>query len=118
MPSWKSRKLQFSNDQLVRKEPNIGESSSNNLAAGDFIGENCDITVSRNAGGNAYAASNSVNSSIIVIGNSGSSTRVVTVQWNGIQDLDFTDGGALSLYVAFANPIDHARNRLASLVAK
>jgi|APFre7841882724_1041349.scaffolds.fasta_scaffold16519_4 hypothetical protein len=32
---------------------------------------------------------------------------VVTVQWNGIADLDFADGGATGIFLSFTNRIDH-----------
>lgn len=99
----------FTDDQLVRDPVDIGDVSTSNLPAGAFIGTSRDLTVTRNGpNGSSYAASNSVNPSILVIGNSGNATGIVTVQWNQINDLDFTVGGALGLYVAFANPIDHA----------
>ncbi|AUB81960.1 hypothetical protein [Candidatus Thiodictyon syntrophicum] len=57
--------------------------------------------------GATSSASNTLNPSTLVIGNEGNATGIVTLQWSGIQDLDFTDGGALGIYVAFLNPIDH-----------
>lgn len=99
----------FTNDQLVRDPPGADDVTSSNLTGGAFIGSSRDLTIARNGTlGSAYAASNSVNPEMLVIGNSGSATSVVSIQWNGIDDRDFTDGGALGLYVAFANPIDHA----------
>ena len=97
----------FADNQLVRDPPDLSETSSSTLSGGNFIGASRDMTVDRNgADGSVYAASNSVNPEILVIGNSGSANGIVDLQWNAILDLDLTDGGAKGIFLAFNDAID------------
>jgi hypothetical protein len=96
----------FTNNQLVR-DPATADPSST-VTGGAIVGSSRDMTVDCNGGqGSLYAASNSVNPSILVMGHSGDATGIVTVQWNGIADLDFAGGGATGNFLSFTNPIDH-----------
>jgi hypothetical protein len=97
----------FTNDQLVR-DPATADPSST-VTGGAIVGSSRDTTVDCNGGqGSVYAASNSVNPSILVMGNSGDATGIITVQRNSISGLDFTDGGAAGIVLSFTTPIDHA----------
>jgi hypothetical protein len=96
----------YTNDQLVRNPATADPGST--VTSGAFVGSSRDMTVDCNGSqGSVYAASNSVNPSILVIGNSGDAIGIVTVQWNGISDLDFADGGATGIFRSFTNPIYH-----------
>lgn len=98
----------FTDNQVVRDEPTT-DPSTNVLTGGAFLATTRTITANRGGAlGATSASSNSVNPSTLVLANSGSATGNVTVQWDGMLDLDFTSDGALGIYVAFANPIDHA----------
>lgn len=98
----------FTDDQVVRDEPTTDPNTSVRTG-GAFLGTTRTITANRNGvQGATSASSNSVNPSTLVLANSGNATGSVTVQWDGMLDLDFTGDGALGIYLAFASPIDHA----------
>ncbi|MBK1641200.1 hypothetical protein CKO12_04785 [Chromatium okenii] len=99
----------FTNSQLVRNPANVGESSSNTIMGGDFIGTSREMSVDRNGLlGSSYAESHSGNPSTLVIGNSGNATGIVVMQWNDILDINLTEAGAEGVFLSFTNPIDRA----------